>query len=355
MRQGTAAAVRMRGAMRWMSGGTSRAKAVVLLSGGLDSATALAEAKASGFETYALTISTDSGMPSSGTPRGRVASALGVARHVEQTLDLRTLRRQRVDRRDRRAEGPRRNRRWRRAFRSPTSPRGTRFSSRWRSHGRKPSAAFDLFVGVNCVDYSGYPDCRPEFLRAFETLANLATKAGVEGTGRFRVHAPLLTLTKDQIILRGNELGVDYGLTHSCYDPTRRRPRVWALRFVRASVRGIRETRSHRSRGLRAVVTDQTAAPWLQFRIPLGRSGRSQSRQSPRARRWRPDCAVIFDIDGTLINSVDAHARAWQEVFAEYGVRVAFEEVRHQIGKGGDQLMPIFLPARARSGARERD
>ncbi len=80
--------------------------------------------------------------------------------------------------------------------------------------------AFDLFVGVNCVDYSGYPDCRPEFLRGFESLADLATKAGVEGRGRFRVHAPLLTMTKEQIISRGLELGVDYGLTHSCYDPT---------------------------------------------------------------------------------------------------------------------------------------
>jgi 7-cyano-7-deazaguanine synthase len=80
--------------------------------------------------------------------------------------------------------------------------------------------AFDLFIGVNCVDYSGYPDCRPEYLHAFETMANLATKAGVEGTGRFRIHAPLLSLTKPEIIRRGLALGVDYGLTHSCYDPT---------------------------------------------------------------------------------------------------------------------------------------
>ena len=80
--------------------------------------------------------------------------------------------------------------------------------------------SFDLFVGVNCVDYSGYPDCRPEFLRAFERLANLATRAGVEGKGKFRVHAPLLMMTKEQIIARGLDLGVDYGLTHSCYDPT---------------------------------------------------------------------------------------------------------------------------------------
>ncbi len=79
--------------------------------------------------------------------------------------------------------------------------------------------AFDIFVGVNCVDYSGYPDCRPEYIDAFEKLAILATKAGVEGSGRFRVHAPLIRLTKPEIIRRGLALGVDYGLTHSCYDP----------------------------------------------------------------------------------------------------------------------------------------
>jgi 7-cyano-7-deazaguanine synthase len=80
--------------------------------------------------------------------------------------------------------------------------------------------AFDIFIGVNCIDYSGYPDCRPEYLRSFEALANLATRAGVEGAGRFQVHAPLLTLTKEQIIERGLALGVDFALTHSCYDPT---------------------------------------------------------------------------------------------------------------------------------------
>jgi 7-cyano-7-deazaguanine synthase len=79
--------------------------------------------------------------------------------------------------------------------------------------------AFDIFIGVNCIDYSGYPDCRPEFLARFEALANLATRAGVEGRGQFRIHAPLLYLTKEAIIRRGLELGVDYSLTHSCYDP----------------------------------------------------------------------------------------------------------------------------------------
>lgn len=80
-------------------------------------------------------------------------------------------------------------------------------------------AAFDIYIGANCIDYSGYPDCRPEYFRAFEALANLATKAGVEGTGHFKIHAPLLMLTKEQIIERGLSLGVDYGLTHSCYAP----------------------------------------------------------------------------------------------------------------------------------------
>ena len=79
--------------------------------------------------------------------------------------------------------------------------------------------AADIFIGVNAVDYSGYPDCRPEYLAAFERMANLATKAGVEGTLKFAIRAPLVDLTKAQIIRRGTELGVDYGLTHSCYDP----------------------------------------------------------------------------------------------------------------------------------------
>ncbi len=80
--------------------------------------------------------------------------------------------------------------------------------------------AFDIFIGVNALDYSGYPDCRPEFIESFERMANLATKAGVEGTGKFKIHTPLINLTKAQIIKRGIELGVDYSQTHSCYDPT---------------------------------------------------------------------------------------------------------------------------------------
>ena len=194
-------------------------KAVVLLSGGLDSATALAEAKASGFEVYALTVLYGQRHAVEIEAARRVARSIGIARHVEQTLDLRAFGGSALT--DEIAVPKDRDE----ATRSEGIPvtyvpaRNTVFLSlalAW----AESLGAFDLFVGVNCLDYSGYPDCRPEFLKAFETLANLATKAGVEGTGTFRVHAPLLTLTKDQIIVRGRALGVDYGLTHSCYDPS---------------------------------------------------------------------------------------------------------------------------------------
>ena len=192
--------------------------AVILLSGGLDSATALAEAVAAGFEPYALTILYGQRHAVEVDAARRVARAFGVARHVEQAIDLRAFGGSALtadlDVPKDRAE----------AEMDVGIPityvpaRNTVFLSlalAW----AEVLGAFDLFVGVNCVDYSGYPDCRPEFLAAFEALANLATQAGVEGRGRFRIHAPLLTLTKEQIIRRGLDLGVDYGLTHSCYDP----------------------------------------------------------------------------------------------------------------------------------------
>jgi 7-cyano-7-deazaguanine synthase len=197
---------------------TTTPKAVVLLSGGLDSATALAEARAEGFETYALTVLYGQRHAVECDAARRVARALGAARHVEQQIDLRAFGGSALTAdldvpKDRSADAM--------TAGIPITyvpARNTVFLAlalAW----AETLGAFDLFVGVNCVDYSGYPDCRPEFLHAFEALANLATRASVEGTGRFRVHAPLLTLTKDQIIRRGLELGVDYGLTHSCYDP----------------------------------------------------------------------------------------------------------------------------------------
>ena len=195
-----------------------RPPAVVLLSGGLDSATALAEAIAAGFEPLALTIAYGQRHDVEREAARRVARALGVARHEELTIDLRAFGGSALTADLGVPKG--------RTEREMTSgipityvpARNTVFLSlalAW----AEASGAFDLFVGVNCVDYSGYPDCRPEFLRAFEVLANLATRAGVEGARRFRVHAPLLTMTKEQIIRRGLELEVPYGLTHSCYDP----------------------------------------------------------------------------------------------------------------------------------------
>lgn len=198
---------------------TDGRRAVVLLSGGLDSATALAEARAAGYETYALTVQYGQRHAVEIEAARKVARALGAARHVEQTIDLRAFGGSALtadidvprDRDESEMAGP--------VPITYVPARNTvllALALAW----AETLGAFDLFVGVNCVDYSGYPDCRPEFLRAFEALANLATRAGVEGAGRFRVHAPLLTLTKDQIIRRGLELGVDFGLTHSCYDPT---------------------------------------------------------------------------------------------------------------------------------------
>jgi 7-cyano-7-deazaguanine synthase len=195
------------------------ARAVVLLSGGLDSATSLAEAKAAGFELNALTVRYGQRHAIEVEAARRVARALSVARHVELEIDLRgfggsALTAELEVPKDRPAEEMMQG-----IPMTYVPARNTVFLAlalAW----AETLAAFDIFIGVNCVDYSGYPDCRPEFLQSFEALANLATRAGVEERGRFRIHAPLLTLTKEAIIQRGQILGVDYALTHSCYDPT---------------------------------------------------------------------------------------------------------------------------------------
>jgi 7-cyano-7-deazaguanine synthase len=196
----------------------SKSPAVILLSGGLDSATALAEARAAGFELHALTVRYGQRHSVEIEAARRVAQSMGVGRHVELDIDLRAFGASALTSdvevpKDRSAEVM--------THGIPITyvpARNTIFlglALAW----AETLAAFDIFIGVNCVDYSGYPDCRPEFLRAFEQLANLATRAGVEELGRFRIHAPLLTFNKEQIIARGRELGVDFGLTHSCYDP----------------------------------------------------------------------------------------------------------------------------------------
>jgi 7-cyano-7-deazaguanine synthase len=196
-----------------------KTRAVVLVSGGLDSATVLAMAKAAGFELNALTIGYGQRHAVELVAARRVAQAAGVSRHVELEIDLRAFGGSALtsdlpvpkDRADEvMAQG---------IPATYVPARNTVFLALalgW----AETLGAFDIWIGVNCVDYSGYPDCRPEYLHSFEALANLATRAGVEGTGRFRIHAPLLTLNKQEIIERGHALGVDYSLTHSCYDPS---------------------------------------------------------------------------------------------------------------------------------------
>jgi len=192
-------------------------RAVVLLSGGLDSYTAAAIAKAEGFALCALTVRYGQRHEKEIDAARAVARALGVERHLELAVDLRGIGGSsltsdaRVPRdRDLGAADA--------AIPSTYVPaRNTIFLSLALGWAEVLEAR-DLVIGVNALDYSGYPDCRPEFVAAFESLASLATRAGVEGA-RFRVHTPLIALSKADIIRRGAELGLDYGLTHSCYDP----------------------------------------------------------------------------------------------------------------------------------------
>jgi 7-cyano-7-deazaguanine synthase len=194
-------------------------RAVVLLSGGLDSATTLAEAKAAGYDLYALTIRYGQRHAVEIEAARRVARAMAVARHVELDIDLRAFGGSALTS-DLEVPKDRTEAAMTEGIPATYVPaRNTVFLAlalAW----AETLTAFDVWIGVNCLDYSGYPDCRPEYLRSFETLANLATRAGVLKHGQFRIHAPLIFLTKEEIIKRGHELGVDYALTHSCYDPT---------------------------------------------------------------------------------------------------------------------------------------
>jgi 7-cyano-7-deazaguanine synthase len=193
-------------------------KAVVLLSGGLDSTTVLAIAKDEGFLPYALSFRYGQRHEAELAAAAQVAAEIGVEEHVIADVNLSVfggsaltaeidVPKQRSD-----------------ADMSQGIPvtyvpaRNTVFLSialAW----AEVLEADDIFVGVNALDYSGYPDCRPEYIHAFEQMANLATKAAVEGRQKIQIHAPLIELSKAQIIARGLELGVDYAITHSCYDP----------------------------------------------------------------------------------------------------------------------------------------
>jgi len=189
--------------------------AVVLLSGGLDSYTAAAIAKVEGFQLYALTVRYGQRHVREIAAARDVAAALGVERHIELDVDLSAFGGSALT-----GDGPVPKDR---AISSTDIPptyvpaRNTVFLSLALGWAEVLGAG-DIFIGVNALDYSGYPDCRPEYIAAFERLASLATATGVQG-GSFRIHAPLQMLSKADIVRKGQALGLDYGLTHSCYDP----------------------------------------------------------------------------------------------------------------------------------------
>jgi 7-cyano-7-deazaguanine synthase len=201
------------------NGMSEKLRAVVLLSGGLDSTTTLAIARSEGFEIYALSFDYGQRHRVELAAAVRIAERYGVAKHIIVPLDLRAIGGSALTSdlavpKDRPVEEmgqgipityvPARNT----VFLS--------FALAW----AEVLEASDIFLGVNALDYSGYPDCRPAYIEAFERLANLATKAAVEGNRRLTIHAPLIHMTKADIIRRGLSLGVDYSLTMSCYDPS---------------------------------------------------------------------------------------------------------------------------------------
>lgn len=195
------------------------AKAVVLLSGGLDSATTLAIAQYEGFRTHAISFRYGQRHSHELSCAEQIARALGVAQHVVVDFDLRRFGGSALTSD---VEVPRGRSVQEMSHGIPVTyvpARNTIFLS-FALAWAETLSANDVFIGVNALDYSGYPDCRPEYIAAFENMANLATKAGVEGTQRLKIHTPLIELTKAQIVWRGVELGVDYSITSSCYDPS---------------------------------------------------------------------------------------------------------------------------------------
>jgi len=194
-------------------------RAIVLLSGGLDSATTLAMAAQQGFELFVLTFTYGQRHKREIESAKKVAASIGVAEHRIIDIDLAAFGGSVLT--DPSMEVPKDRTDLGSSDVIPSTyvpARNTIFLSYAIAWG-EVLGAFDIFIGVNSTDYSGYPDCRAEFITAFEKTANLATAAAVEGRGRFLIHTPIINKTKAEIILAGTELGVDYSLTHSCYDP----------------------------------------------------------------------------------------------------------------------------------------
>jgi 7-cyano-7-deazaguanine synthase len=193
-------------------------RAVVLLSGGVDSTTTLAIAMAEGYEAYALSFDYGQRHQIEIKAARRVANSLGVKEHRIAKIDMRIFRGSALTDD---LDVPKKRSKTEIAHGIPITyvpARNTIFLA-YALAWAEVIPSGHIFLGVNAIDYSGYPDCRPEFIEAFETLANLGTKTGVEGA-RFRVHAPLIKFSKAEIIRKASQLNVDLSLTHSCYDPS---------------------------------------------------------------------------------------------------------------------------------------
>ncbi len=228
-------------------------RAVVLLSGGLDSTTTLAIAHSEGYELYALTFRYGQRHELEIEAARRISALFNVSRHVVAQIDLREFGGSALTGEIAVPKG--------RALAEMTSEipvtyvpgRNTIFLS-FALGWAEVLAAEDIFIGVNALDYSGYPDCRPEYIAAYERLARLATKAGVEGHQRLKIHTPLINLSKAEIIRKGIELGVDYSLTVTCYDPTAKGEACGACDACQLRLKGFAEN------GIFDPVSYQTAA-----------------------------------------------------------------------------------------------
>jgi 7-cyano-7-deazaguanine synthase len=194
-------------------------RAVVLLSGGLDSATVLAIAQSMGYELYALSFSYGQRHVWELEAAARVAASIGVTKHRVANIDLRIFGGSALTDEIDVPKGRSTDDMSHGIPITYVPARNTIFLS-FALAWAEVLESSDIFMGVNALDYSGYPDCRPEFIAAFEAMANLATKAGVEGRQALKIHTPLIALSKAEIIRKGIELGVNYGLTSSCYDPS---------------------------------------------------------------------------------------------------------------------------------------
>lgn len=198
---------------------TNPKKAVVLLSGGLDSSTVLAIARSQSYALYALSFSYGQRHVIELEAARRVAASIGVQDHRIAAIDLRIFGGSALTADIAVPKGRDADQMSHGIPITYVPARNTIFLS-FALAWAEVLGSSDIFIGVNALDYSGYPDCRPEFISSFEKMANLATKAGVEGRQALRIHTPLIDLTKAQIVHRGFELGVDYSLTSSCYDPS---------------------------------------------------------------------------------------------------------------------------------------